>query len=397
MPELSIFRSPGRPAAIHPTRRAVAAGLASLAGAQAAPSFARAAADDSLDALAGRKGIRFGSAVGIGPPDRSAFDDPGYRALVARECGLIVAENEHKWYVLRPSADRYDFSRADRLAAFARENGLGLRGHTLLWNRDEYSARWLPSHDFGARPQSAAERMVTDHVRTVAGRYADQIDSWDVVNETIDPATGELRATVLGKILGPELIDLCFHTARVTVPKARLVYNDYMNFGPKEATHRAGVLKLLEGLKARGAPIDALGIQGHIGGGVDSDDVAIFSKADQSEWRAFIDEVRGMGLDLLITELDVNDKAMPGDAAARDAAVASLTRDFLDLMLDYPQTKQVLVWGMADPYSWLQGTSARADGLPKRPLPYDAQLRPKPMREAIAAAFRSAPNREAWT
>jgi hypothetical protein len=70
--------------------------------------------------------------VGIGSPGRSAFDDPGCREIVARECGLIVAENEHKWYVLRPSADAYDFSRPDRLASFAREKGLGLRGHTLL-------------------------------------------------------------------------------------------------------------------------------------------------------------------------------------------------------------------------------------------------------------------------
>jgi len=356
---------------------------------------AAAPADEGLDAIARRKGVRFGSAVGVGAPPESAFDDPGYRALLARDCGLIVAENEHKWYVLRPSADRYDFARADRLAAFARENGLGLRGHTLLWNRDEWSPKWLATHDFGARPRAAAERMLTDHIRTVADRYP-EMASWDVVNETIDPATGELRGTVFGKILGPELIDLCFHTAKAAAPKARLVYNDYMNFGPTEATHRAGVLKLLERLKSRNVPIDALGVQSHIGGGVDSPDIDRFSAADQRDWRAFVDEVRGMGLDLLITELDVNDKAMPADIVQRDAMVAGLTRDYLDLMLDYRELKQVIVWGMADRYSWLQGTSSRRDGLPKRPLPYDAGLKAKPMREAIAAAFRAAPERKGW-
>lgn len=368
--------------------------MLALSGAAVACGAA-APAGEGLDALARKKGVRFGSAVGVGTPPNSALDDPGYRALLARECGLVVAENEHKWYVLRPAADRYDFARADRLAAFARENGLGLRGHTLLWNRDEWSPKWLATYDFGSRPREAAERMLTDHIRTVAARYP-EMDSWDVVNETVDPATGELRETVFGKILGPELIDICFHTAKAAAPKAKLVYNDYMNFGPAEAKHRAGVLKLLEGLKARNAPIDALGIQGHIGGGVDSPDMTRFSPADQRDWRAFVDEVRGLGLDLLITELDVNDKAMPADIAQRDARVAGLTRDFLDLMLDYRELKQVIVWGMADRYSWLQGTSPRPDGLPKRPLPYDAELRAKPMREAIAAAFRAAPERKAW-
>jgi endo-1,4-beta-xylanase len=356
---------------------------------------AAAPAGEGLDAIARKKGVRFGSAVGIGRPPNSAFDDPGYRDLLVRECGLIVAENEHKWYVLRPSADRYDFGPADRLAAFAKQGGLALRGHTLLWNRNEWSPKWLLTHDFGSRPREAAERMLTDHIRTVAGRYP-EMDSWDVVNETVDPATGELRETVFGKLLGPELIDICFQTARAAAPKAKLVYNDYMNFGPAEAKHRAGVLKLLERLKSRGVPIDALGIQGHIGGGVDSPDMVRFTAADQREWRAFIDEVCGMGLDLLITELDVNDKAMPAGMAQRDAGVASLTRDFLDLMLDHREMKQVIVWGMADQYSWLQGTSPRPDGLPKRPLPYDAELKPKPMREAIAAAFRAAPERKAW-
>lgn len=370
-------------------RQALAvSGAAALCGAGA---LAPDPDGESLDALAREKGLRFGTAM----PAR-ALADTGYSGLIARECGLIVPENELKWYVLRPTADRFDFGPADRLAAFARQRGLGLRGHTLLWNRDEFGAKWLPAHDFGSRPREAAERMLRDHIRTVAGRYAGQIDSWDVVNETVDPATGELRATVLGKLLGPELIDICFHEARAAVPKARLVYNDYMNFGAEEATHRRGVLKLLEGLKARGVPIDALGIQGHIGGGVDSTPVARFTAADQRDWRAFVDEVRDMGLDLLITEFDVNDRAMPTDIAKRDAEVAALARDFLDLMLDYHELKQVLVWGLADRYSWLQGTKPRADALPKRPTPYDAELKAKPLREALAAAFRAAPERRMW-
>jgi endo-1,4-beta-xylanase len=52
-----------------------------------------------------------------------------------------------------------------------------------------------------------------------------------------------------------------------------------------------------------------------------------------------------------------------------------------------------MTWGLVDHHSWLQGRSPRPDGLPKRPTPYDSSYQPKPLREAIAAAFRAAPAR----
>ena len=62
-------------------------------------------------------------------------------------------------------------------------------------------------------------------------------------------------------------------------------------------------------------------------------------------------------------------------------------------MLSYEAMGDVLAWGMTDRYSWLQGRWPRSDRLPKRPCPYDADFRPKPIREAIAAAFRGASSR----
>ena len=99
----------------------------------------------------------------------------------------------------------------------------------------------------------------------------------------------------------------------------------------------------------------------------------------------------GMGYKLQITEFDVNDTAIPGDADARDSAVADLTRAYLDCTLSYPQVSAVMVWGMSDRYSWLQhNKTKRADGLPLRCCPYDADFKPHPMREAIAASLGGA-------
>lgn len=213
-----------------------------------------------------------------------------------------------------------------------------------------------------------------------------------MVNETIDHDTGALRETVFTKYLGARAIDIAFRSAREANPAAQLVYNDYMSWGTDSAKHRSGVLRLLEDLKKRDVPVDALGVQSHIGPGA-TDAGTTFSPSEQIAWRHFLDEATGMGLDIVITEFDVGDQTMPADVAERDAKVAALARDYLDLMLSYRQLRYVMAWGLTDRYSWLQGWWPRTDGLPKRPCPYDADCRPKLLRAAVADAFRAAPAR----
>jgi endo-1,4-beta-xylanase len=367
-----------------------------------APSAA-GTAPGSLNALANTKGLRFGTAVGTGPSGAphpagfdgrraNSFDDARVREITVRECGILVPENELKWYTLRPTPDGFDFRRADRLAAFATDNAMAMRGHTLLWHHPQWFPTWVAGHDFGARPSAAAEDMLRNHVDTVCSRYGTRIFSWDVVNETVDPATGAMRETVFTKYLGPHVIDIVYHAAREAAPHAQLVYNDYMSWGPGNETHRTGVLRLLERLRARNVPVDALGVQSHIGTG-NSDDSVGFSTVDETAWRKFLDEAVSMGLDLVITEFDVHDKGLAADTLTRDHEVAAFGRSYLDLMLSYKQLSYVMCWGLVDHYSWLQDRWRRTDGLAKRPCPYDDKYKPKPLREAIADAFRAAPAR----
>ena len=359
-------------------------------GALAVPVPAFAAGGETLGALAQRKGIRFGSTLG-----GANFEDSAYRALNAHECALIVPENAMKWGATRPDAKQFDFRAADRIVDWATANHLGVRGHTLLWHSERWKPDWVKTYDFGANPEREAERLLSEHGRTVAGRYASRVDSFDVVNEAIDSDTGLLRETALSKPLGAEtVIDIAFRTAREAAPKAQLVYNDYMGWRADEAVHRSSVLKLLEALKKRGTPVDALGVQSHLGSKY-SDSPTGLGALDERAWRDFLDAVTGMGLDLLITEMDVHDNPLPSAIGPRDAQVAAHTRAYLDLMLSYPQTRTVMCWGLSDRYSWLNGLRPRQDTLPKRPLPFDSAFHPKPMRDAIDAAFAAAPVRGA--
>ncbi|HEY5347889.1 MAG TPA: endo-1,4-beta-xylanase, partial [Rhizomicrobium sp.] len=280
-----------------PDRRELLA-MAAAMGIFPLPAFADKAgsAPDSLNALGAAKGMGFGSCLGdTGGRRTSAFGDPRMRALMIEQCGILVPENELKWQALRPDAKTFDFSGADKLIDFATQNGMRVRGHTLLWHNMRWFPQWLKTYDFGPTPTVETERLLREHVNTICARYGKRIFTYDVVNETIEAATGEMRQTVLTRTMGPYVIDFMFHTARAAAPHAKLVYNDYMSWGAGGAQHRAGVLRLLERLKKNNVPVDALGVQSHIG--ADANGGIAISSADQVEWRHFLDEVTGMGLE----------------------------------------------------------------------------------------------------
>jgi len=381
---------------------AAAAGCLPFTGAFAAESPA-GVSPDSLNGIAHSRGLGYGSCINTGgtfgpnPAKRTkrpgSYDDPKFRELFIAQCGALVPSNELKWYALRPSADKFDFRRADILAAFAHRHKIAMRGHTLLWNRDVWLPKWLENYDFGSNPAAKAEHLLTNHISTVCKHYGTRIFSYDVINEGISPDTGEIEKSVFNKYLGIKTYEIAFHTARQNAPHAQLVYNDYMSWRPKDATHCKGVLKLLEYFKKNDVPVDALGVQSHIGSSKEPLDAQGFEVVDEKAWRKFLDEVTAMGFDLVITEFDVNDRHLPADFATRDRLVAEHGKRYLDLMLSYPRLRYVMSWGLVDKYSWLQGNTPRPDGLPKRDLPYDSEYQPVKLRQAMAEAFAAAPER----
>ncbi len=378
------------------TRRDLA-GMAAI-GVAAASVEAKAAAPDSLDALAKAKGfVGFGSCAGGGAEDQaSSFNDMGVRAIHEKECGILVCENETKWIPLRPDPKEYTFYLADQMVDWALSKGMLMRGHTLLWQKTQWFPKWLMNYDFGPRPATEAERLLREHITTVCTHFGRKIFTYDVVNETVDEITGEIRQTPFTKYLGDTAIDICFDAAAKAAPHARLVYNDYMGWAPTSARHREGVLKLLARLKANKVKVDLLGVQSHIGPGTnpESQGPNTFNAADQAAWKQFLDAVVGMGLRLCLTEFDVSERGTPADIPERDRQIADLARRYLDFMFAYRQTDYLMAWGMMDHYSWLQNYGGRRpDGMLKRPSPYDTNYQPKALRQAIAEAFRNAPPR----
>ncbi len=73
-------------------------------------------------------------------------------------------------------------------------------------------------------------------------------------------------------------------------------------------------------------------------------------------------------------------------------------RRYLDAALAEPAVAAVVTWGLSDRQSWI--VAGRRHGflhpgrLPQRPLPFDADLNPKPAFDAVIEAFQAAPQRQ---
>jgi endo-1,4-beta-xylanase len=373
-------------------RRLIGAGLSGALVLGGPLAQARKSGEEpSLDALARKKGLRFGSALGT----RGA-QDAAYLELIESQCSVIVPENELKMTFIQRQPDQFRFEPAEKLLQYAEQHGMRMRGHTLLWHHPRWLPRWLESHDFGPQPATAAAGLLANHIRKTCAQFGKRIYSWDVVNEAVHNVTGEMRETVFSRAIGTpdQVLEIAFRNAREQLPDTELVYNDYMGWEKDSAAHRDGVLRLLERLRRAGAPVNALGIQAHIGcGNQDSNVDRVFDERDERAWHRFLRDVTGMGYRLVITEMDVHDGNLAADIPSRDRAVAALGRAFLDVTLDFREVTAVLCWGLADSHTWLQGRKPATPGVAKRPTPYDTQYRPKPLRDAIAAAFRAAPAR----
>lgn len=337
------------------------------------PFSQRAPQIPHLRELALSKGLFFGSAV-----SDPRLHRPEFTPLLLDQCSILVAENAMKWRATHPEQDRFDFTQADNFMNFVASNHLVARGHNLCWH--EHNPSWLDSI---ITSQNAAN-LLTTHIRTVVSRYKGRIHSWDVINEAIDPSQKNhhgLRTSFWLQNIGEDYLDLAFRAAAETDPSAILTYNDYdiETDSPSQSAKREAVLDLLRRLTKKGVPIQALGLQSHLR---TNEGTPTFNGLAK-----FLTEIEKLKLQVFITELDVDDEFMPADIPERDRQVADLYRSYLAAVLPHSSVKAVLTWCLSDRDSWLQGFRPRKDGLPQRPLPFDANLDPKPAFFALRDAF----------
>ncbi|MCW5941691.1 MAG: endo-1,4-beta-xylanase [Fimbriimonadaceae bacterium] len=199
--------------------------------------------------------------------------------------------NESKWYANEKVRGSEDYREADELLDWCEAHRLEARGHCVFWEPESWQPDWVRGLADGDL-RGAVERRLESAVAHFRGRFR----HWDVNNET-------LHGSFFRDRLGAEIWPWMFRRVRELDPDVRLFANEFnvlsvdQNFAQVQtAEYVAHVRELIE----QGAPIDAVGIQGHVW----REDLL----ANPGVVTERLDLVAELGLPIWITEYDAADE-----------------------------------------------------------------------------------------
>jgi len=250
-----------------------------------------------------------------------------------------IAGNVCKWRPVESTRGTFDFSGADILQTFCRDNNLKMIWHTLLWGANQGHPNW-----FAGLSEADSKAAVQTWFSAVAERYGDDIYGIQVANELI-PGHQALTETVLkpqlggAGVTGYDWIIWVYEQARHYFPNAILWTNDYgmMNNTSNAANNRSYMYGVANVLKDRKL-VDAFGIQSHY-----------FNVNDLTalEVTNILNEVYDQtGLPIHITELDIS---------GTDQEQLLRYQTIFPAMWNHPAVDRVNLWG------WITGETWRHD------------------------------------
>ncbi len=278
-----------------------------------------------------------------------------YADTAAREFSIVTPENSMKMDHINPQPGRYQFAATDNLVSFARQYGMRIHGHPLIWYRQ------LPAWVEATQPQDR-EGLMRDYITNIMSRYQSDITLWDVVNEPLSD-NGGFRDSVWFEAMGERYIDLALQQARRVDPSATLLINEFdIAFaGPKFDA----LLQLVDNLQARQIPLDGIGFQLHL-----------FADFDQfDELASHFAAIAARGLDIYITELDVS-----LSANTTLSTQADVYQQIATICLQQSRCRALQMWGLTDQYSFRSNFD---------PLPFDRAYQAKPAYRALQQALEN--------
>ena len=325
---------------------------------------------EALYESAARHGFKLGTVINPQNLQKKAYTD-----MVKADFNSLTAGNEFKAYsLLNQSASQknengmpvMNYYNADKIAEFAQANGIGIRGHVLVW--DAYMPSWFfregYKNDGAFVTSDVMKKRLQYYIEEVVAHFEEKypgvVYCWDVVNEAVADGTNECKAddprrvrTSRGgttnyfyDVIGPDYVELSFKYARQAAKKAnaniKLFYNDYNTFySPK----REAIGKLIESINKDEKLCDGVGMQGYVGGyGQQS---GCMSANDINLFKNAITFYSKMGLEVQVTELALRNYEK--EKAEQHAAYYENFFKMLTAAAD--ETKSltcVAIWGICD-------------------------------------------------
>ena len=245
-------------------------------------------------------------------------------------------ESSMKMLEVQPARGSFSFARADPMVAWARANGRPVHGHNLIWCGDQWTPSWVVQ---GSWTRSTLLAVLRDHIATVMRHWQGQIASWDVVNEAFD-ADGSRRGCVWQRVIGDDWVEQAFVAARAADPTAKLYLNE---FGADTPNARfAATEALARDFKARGVPLDGIGLQYHVYG----------REPFQYLTEEALRRIGALGLTAHVSELDVTTSPIAGTTEEKLAKQGQAFQTIASACRAVPACTRVTTWGAADSWSW---------------------------------------------
>lgn len=325
-----------------------------------------------LKELAEDNGLQIGSFASL-----KYLRERPYSEILATEFDYAIVDGEPNWkfenFTLRPSENEFDFANMDQVFDFADENDMPVRVQHLLWGDEKWLPDWLKNGDYSNEELLS---IISEHIATVGDRYKGKVREYTVVNEAFSRKleTGGNKDW-WGERLGTEYIDQAFIWAREADPDAVLILNDFGNETIGEISNL--MYDYIKDAKARGVPIDGLGMQMHI----DGTNYPTRDKVAENMRRFHED----LGVKIYVTEFDVNMHYFEGSDEERDQKQAEIYKDLVSACLEVgPEVCPNFGFlGLVDRQSWYNGI-----GLDDaEPLMFYDDYTPKPAFFAVREAL----------
>jgi GH35 family endo-1,4-beta-xylanase len=257
------------------------------------------------------------------------------QAILLKYYNYGVAE-AFKWPYIEGTKGNLNYSRVDFAYDWAEKVGWDLRAHTLIWGGDE---SWqMPSWTLNLEGQELYDECET-HIRREVSRYKGTIKEYDVINEP-------LHETWLADNAGDSINWNAFIWADQEDPDARLFVNEYNVI----VWGTYGFIDEVQNMIDHGAPIDGIGVQGHMEDGSRLNYV-----------KAMLDDVAELGLPIKVTEFDMK----IDQYGVNDQSMANYYATMMRTCFSHPAVEGFIWWGYCDP-TYRNGSGIFSeDGSPK--------------------------------
>ena len=333
--------------------------------------------------------------------DNLTLHSEKYMALVKQHFNSVTLSNLMKSsYILKQNESIKNAKEGDGTPVLSYEsidptlqwcmdNGVGMRGHTLVWHaqapdwffREGYTndGAYVDKETMLLRMESYIEQLMT-HVQE---EYPGVVYCWDVVNEAVDPDSGDPSTNFACRTandgtpnpwyitIGPEYVEMAFTYARKYAAEGvKLFYNDFNTYQSDKCEY---IYILCKDLKDKGL-IDGIGMQGYWG----------ISYPSTSTIGGALLRFGQLDLEIHITELSIGvDEETPEQFEAQAKAYGNIF--FMLRNKDKEgggpaNITNVTVFGLIDHYHPNDTTNARL---------FDSNYQPKPAYYKVYNMFKS--------